>query len=344
MINNTNLGSVLVGVSGQRLADADRELLLHPAVGGVVLFTRNIQSPQQVTVLAKEIRNLRNPRLLITVDQEGGRVQRLLDGFTRLPALSCLGKLFEHDSEQGLKMAYRHGWVMATEVLSASIDLSFAPVIDIDCGSHVIGDRAFHPDEKVVAALADRYLTGMHAAGMCATGKHFPGHGSVVEDSHTDDVFDHRSLEAIMAKDLQPFAKLAARLDAVMMAHVCYPAVDSKPAGYSNVWMQDVLNGELGFRGTVFSDDLDMQAACSAGIMHERVWSALDAGCDAVLICDPDSARMYLESLQESLPHSADRLVRLYGRAAASYEQLSQLESWQKWRTELEQQVAQNRD
>jgi beta-N-acetylhexosaminidase len=333
---NINLGPVLTGLSGTKLEGADRELLLHPAVGGVVLFSRNIESPEQLSDLTREIRELRNPRLLLAVDQEGGRVQRLQQGFTRLPPLASLGQLYDESPGRAAKLAYRHGWVMATEVLSVGIDLSFAPVLDLDRGSHVIGDRAFHNDEQTVTELASRYIAGMHSAGMCSTGKHFPGHGSVVADSHTDDVYDGRDFEAIRGSDLQVFTRLAGKLDAMMMAHVCYPQIDERPAGYSKAWLQDILRGELNYDGTVFSDDLDMQAACSAGIMHERVWSALDAGCDAVLICDPESARAYLGSLQDSLPDCTDHLTCLYGSGSVKYPQLPESEDWRKWGTKLQ--------
>jgi len=335
---NITLGPILTGIGGQHLGPAERELLQHPAVGGVVLFSRNIASPEQLSAFTAEIHDLRAPRLLIAVDQEGGRVQRLQRGYTRLPPLAKLGQIFENDPEHALALAYQHARVMAGEVLSVGIDVSFAPVLDLDRGSHVIGDRSFHSNHKVVSALGARYIDGMQAAGMCATGKHFPGHGSVMADSHTDDVFDDRGLADIREHDLQPFVKLAPVLDAVMMAHVCYTEVDAFPAGYSKSWLQDILRGELDYHGTVFSDDLDMQAACSKGIMHERVWSALDAGCDAVLICDPESARSYLGSLQELLPHSGDYLTRLHGNPAADYSGLQSTAAWQKWNSILEQQ------
>ncbi len=339
-MNNIKIGSILIGIPGQQLGGAERDVLRNPAVGGVVLFSRNIDTPEQVIKLVKSIRDLRSPSLLIAVDQEGGPVQRLQQGFTRLPPLSTLGTLFETDPGGALKLAYRHGWLMASEVLSVGIDLSFAPVLDLDRGSRVIGARAFHADYKVVTTLASEYVAGMHAAGMSSCGKHFPGHGSVMADSHTDEVFDYRTLEQIRDSDLQPFIRLARSLDAVMMAHVCYPGLDERPAAYSKAWLQDLLRGELDFGGTVFSDDLDMQAACSAGIMHERVWSALDAGCDAVLICDPGSAAEYLDSLPESLPHSGDCLTRLYGRSATGYQQLREQADWRKWRDKLENRLS----
>jgi len=336
-MQNSTLGPVLIGIAGQQLSTQDREILQHPAVGGVVVFSRNFKDPAQLTALVADIRGIRTPRLLVAVDQEGGRVQRLQSGFTRLPALAGLGQQFENDPDGALDLAFHHGWLMSSEVLALGIDISFAPVLDLDCGSHVIGDRSFHEKPGVVTALARAYVEGMHAAGMCATGKHFPGHGSVVADSHTADVLDSRDLEQIRVLDLHPFTELSGSLDAVMMAHVCYADVDELPAGFSKSWLQDILRGELGYGGTVFSDDLDMQAAVSKGIMHERVWCALDAGCDAVLICDPDSARAYLGALGETLPHTGDRLSRMYGKTSVGYEALRATTRWQKWHAVLEQ-------
>ena len=335
-MSNSTLGPVLIGVAGLQLDPADKEVLQHPAVGGVVIFSRNYDSPKQLASLVTEIRELRTPRLLVTVDQEGGRVQRLQTGFTRLPALGKLGQIYDDAPEMAADFALHHGWLMASEVLSMGIDLSFAPVLDLDSGSHVIGDRSFHHSGDVVAILGKSYLAGMHSAGMCTTGKHFPGHGSVVADSHTHDAFDSRDFEEISGADLQPFASLSSSLDAVMMAHVCYTSVDELPAGFSKAWLQDVLRGELGYRGTVFSDDLDMQAACSRGIMHERVWAALDAGCDAVLICNPDSARSYLDTLAESLPVKTEYLSSLYGRRSSGYPELVTTSAWKKWHAALE--------
>jgi len=264
-------GPILIGLPGTELTADDLEHLMHPAVGGVVLFTRNFSSLEQLEQLTSGIRGLRDPRLLICIDQEGGRVQRLRDGFTRLPPLAVLGKLLREDRVKALDMAYRHGRVMATEMLACGIDLSFAPVLDLDRGSSVIGDRAFADDPAAVRDLGKCYLSGMHDAGMRTTGKHFPGHGSVQADSHIDDVSDPRPLTRIAESDLLPFRELADALDAMMIAHVVYPEVDSLPAGYSRVWLQDILRDELGYRGVVFSDDLGRPGNPHAALPRGRL-------------------------------------------------------------------------
>jgi beta-N-acetylhexosaminidase len=275
------LGPILVGLPGTDLDYAARALLGHPAVGGVVLFTRNFAGREQLLQLVEDIRALRDPRLLVCIDQEGGRVQRLRDGFTRLPPLRALGRLCGEDPRKALDFAYRHGRVMATEMLACGIDLSFAPVLDLDRGSRVIGDRAFSDRPEVVEELGRAYLGGMHDAGMKTTGKHFPGHGSVAPDSHVDDVIDGRSLEQIEHSDLLPFQRLSGQLDALMIAHVVYPAVDALPAGYSSVWLRAILRNRIGFRGVVFSDDLGMHAARAVGDLRARrnsAWTRLRPG------------------------------------------------------------------
>jgi beta-N-acetylhexosaminidase len=270
------------------------------------------------------------------VDHEGGRVQRFRDGFTRLPPVAVLGEIYRSSPAQARDYAYRHARVMATELLLCGVDVSFAPVLDVGGKSVVIADRAFSPDPLVIVELAGAYLAGMHDAGMAATGKHFPGHGSVVADSHTDDVCDPRPLADVTRHDLLPFARLGSALDAVMMAHVLYPEADTAPAGYSGFWIRNVLRGELGFTGTVFSDDLGMFAAKAAGGLHGRVQASLQAGCDAVLVCDPEDVRelMALESLPAR--DASDALGRLKGRSAAGRDDIERVGEWRQWKQTIE--------
>ena len=312
------LGPVMMGISGTRLAADERELLRHPAVGGVILFDRNYADPDQLRELAREIHVLRNPQLLIAVDQEGGRVQRFRAGFTALPAAGTFGERYDSDHDAARALAEDFGWVMAVELRACGIDFSFAPVLDLGTGqSRVIGDRALHARPEAVVSLARAMVRGMSAAGMSAVGKHFPGHGSVAEDSHVEMPVDRRDLQSIRAADLVPFARMIRdALPAVMAAHVCYPAVDDQPAGYSRVWLERVLRGELGFGGAIFSDDLGMSAACGAGDMAARTRCSLAAGCDMVLICnDRPGAEAALEALgEERSALRAARLARMHGR------------------------------
>lgn len=337
------LGPILIGIPGAVLSPGDVGYLRHPAVGGVVLFSRNFVNRDQLDDLVAAIRAVRDPRLLVCIDQEGGRVQRLKEGFTQLPPLNALGRLHRDDPVKARDMAYRHGRVMATEMLAVGIDLSFAPVLDLNRGSCVIGDRAFSGRPEVVEELGSCYLSGMHDSGMRTTGKHFPGHGSVAEDSHVDDVCDPRPLAEIGRTDLLPFRNLSGELDAMMIAHVVYPAVDSLPAGYSRIWLQDVLRGELGYRGVVFSDDLGMHAARLVGDLRTRTELCLAAGCDLALVCGPGDARQLLDSLDGSPAGGAtDAIARLYGRPSVDRDELAQvaaegIREWGHWQTSLEQ-------
>ncbi len=328
------LGPLIVGIDGMSLDDATAEMLRHPAVGGVILFTRNYESPQQLQGLCEEIRALRTPRLLLAVDQEGGRVQRFREGFTPLPPLGLLGRWYASHPDRARDLAYRHGRVMAAEVLGHGVDLSFAPVLDLDRGSRVIGDRGMSPDPKTVADLGAHYVAGMKDAGMRCCGKHFPGHGSVEADSHDEVVVDPRDLGAL-GEDLAPFAELASRLDSVMMAHVCYPARDPEPAGYSRAWVADVLKEQLGFGGVVISDDLDMAGAGPGGTLAQRVSKSLEAGCDAVLVCRPESARSLLEGGQSWPLPEAGKLEGLQGRAMASLDEQLLVPEFRAWRDSL---------
>lgn len=294
------LGPLVIGLPGPRLTPADRELLLEPAIGGVILFERNFEDATQLATLCADIHALREPRLLIAVDQEGGRVQRLRPGFTPLPPAAAYGRAYDRDAAHGLALARSGGLVMAAELVALGLDLSFAPVLDLDYGvSDIIGARAFHAEAEIAAALAGAFMAGMADAGMAACGKHFPGHGAVAADTHLTQVVDNRPRDAIET-DLLPYQRLFARgLESVMMAHVLFPAVDDQPAGFSRRWVQDILRGELGFDGAVFSDDLGMAGAAGAGDFAARTLRALDAGCDYVLICnDPDAVAVAIEAVR----------------------------------------------
>lgn len=281
-------GPVIADLEGLTLTNQDIKLLNHPSLGGVVLFSRNFQDLEQLHSLVSSIRAIR-PECLICVDQEGGRVQRFIKGFTRLPSLRTLGIRYDkhHDLPEIKTLAEQLGYLMATEVRAAGVDLSFAPVLDLDWGvSEIIGNRAFHSNNEIVAAIAKSYVDGMHAAMMPATGKHFPGHGAVALDSHTDLPIDKRELADIQL-DMLPFKELIEHgLDAIMPAHIVYPSIDSLPAGFSKKWLQEILRKELGFKGIIFSDDLSMTGASSVGDYAERAHLAIEAGCDFILVCN----------------------------------------------------------
>ena len=280
---------LVIGVAGTELTAQERDWLQHDACGGVILFKRNFASRMQVGELCAAIREAAARPQLLCVDQEGGRVQRFQDGYSRLPPLEGFDRLYARDRAAALALAEEHAWLMASEVLATGVDLSFAPVVDLGRGNLAIGDRAFSPDPAVVADFTRAYVAGMHAAGMAATLKHFPGHGSVREDTHFDEAVDDRTLEEIRALDLVPFvAGIDARAEAVMLAHVTYPKVAPEPAGYSPFWINTLLREEMGFTGVVFSDDIGMAAAFSAGGVKQRIDAHLDAGCDVVLVCHPE--------------------------------------------------------
>lgn len=280
-------GPLMIDIAGTTLTDLDRERLCHPLVGGIILFTRNYTDPAQLSALTAEIHALRQPPLLITVDHEGGRVQRFRNGFTRLPAPGLLGQLWEQDQAAALAAAQDVGYVLAAELRAHGVDFSFTPVLDLNYGrSTVIGDRALHSNPQVVAALADAVIAGLREAGMASCGKHFPGHGYVEADSHIAIPVDERPLEAI-AVDMEAFRNV--RPAAVMPAHVIYPQVDDRPAGFSPVWV-GMLRELLGLDGVIFSDDLSMEGASVAGDIVARVEAAWQAGCDVLLVCNaPDS-------------------------------------------------------
>jgi beta-N-acetylhexosaminidase len=283
---NMNHGPLMIDIAGTALADIDRERMCDPRVGGVILFTRNYASPQQLRELCAEIHALRQPALLIAVDHEGGRVQRFREGFSPLPAMRELGELWDSNPRAATESARLIGKLLASELLACGVDFSFTPVLDLDWGpSGVIGDRAFHSDPRAVIELAGALIEGLRAAGMGSCGKHFPGHGWVAADSHVAIPVDERTLED-MAPDLEPYRRL--KLGGVMPAHVIYPEVDSRPAGFSPVWLKK-LREEFGFDGVIFSDDLSMEGAAVAGDTVARVEAAWAAGCDMLLLCNaPD--------------------------------------------------------
>ena len=307
-------GPAVIDVVGTALTDADRERLRHPAAGGVILFARNYESPEQLMTLTEDIERLREPALPVCVDHEGGRVQRFRAGFSAIPAMRELGRLWDRDSSVARETAHAAAYVIGAELAAHGVDFSFAPVLDLDYGgSSVIGDRALHFDPTAVGALGACIVQGFAAAGMGAVGKHFPGHGYAEADSHVAVPRDERKFADIMKKDLVPFRMtIEAGLAAVMPAHVIYSQVDAEPAGYSRHWLQEVLRGKLGFAGIIFSDDLSMEGASVAGGIPERARAALAAGCDMVLLCnDPAGQEVLLESLVQTQLANPARLERM---------------------------------
>ncbi|MDN3522126.1 beta-N-acetylhexosaminidase [Halomonas ramblicola] len=329
------LGPVMLDLEGTTLSAEERALLGRPEVGGVILFARNVESADQVRSLCRAIRRER-PELLLAIDQEGGRVQRLRDGVTRLPAMRRLGKDFAAHPEVTLRLCQDAGWLLGMEMAACGLDLSFAPVLDVDGGSStVIGDRSFSDDPQAVAAMAGAFVKGLHEAGMVAVGKHFPGHGGVAADSHRELPVDDRPLAALREHDLVPFDRLASCLDGVMPAHVVYSAFDPRPAGFSPAWL-GMLRETLGFKGVIFSDDLSMAGAASAGSPGERALAALAAGCDMLLVCnDRAAAREVLDACRERPP--LPRLARLrYARARPDLDAIGALSRWRRVHARLE--------
>ena len=327
-----NLGPVMLDIAGIELDASDRRRLQHPQVGGVILFARNYDSPEQLKALVDEIHSLRMPQLVVAVDQEGGRVQRFREGFQKIPAMAQLGELYDQDSGKAIQSAETIAWVMAAELLHYGVDVSFSPVLDIgDPVSQVIGDRAFHRHPEAITRLANAWVRGMRKAGMEAVGKHFPGHGSVEGDSHHVMPFDKRSFADIEALDLVPFRRvIATHLSGIMTAHVIYDQVDQLAAGYSRIWVHDILRKRLGFDGVIFSDDLNMCGAESVGGYAERAQIALQAGCDILLVCNnPEGADEVLGSLGDyDNPTSRIRMIRLHGRPPKDSRDLFNSRAW----------------
>ena len=313
---------LVIGVSGHELTARERDWLQHDACAGVILFLRNFASKAQVMELTQSIREAAPRPMLLCVDQEGGRVQRFRDGYSKLPPLEGFDALYQRDADAALELAREHAWLMASEIRATGLDISFAPVVDLGRGNRAIGNRAFSPDPQVVAAFTRAYVDGMHAAGMAATLKHFPGHGSVPEDTHFEVAIDDRSLDQLRGLDLVPFAAgIDAGAEAVMMAHVTYPQVAPEPAGYSPRWIREILRQDMGFRGVVFADDIGMAAAFGAGGVKARIDAHLDAGCDVVPVCHPDLVEEGLRAV-EGRALATPGLAGMMGRMAPGWDAL----------------------
>ncbi|MCR6702822.1 MAG: beta-N-acetylhexosaminidase [Dokdonella sp.] len=314
---------LIIGIPGKTLTPSDRDWLGRPEVSGVILFSRNFESRTQVADLIEAVRACRPDPFLVCVDQEGGPVQRFRDGFTRLPALARIGEAYARDRALAVALAEEHAWLMASEMRAIGVDISFAPVADLARGNRAIGERAFHADPAVVSDLLLAYLRGMRIAGMAATLKHFPGHGSVAEDTHFDAAVDPRTLEELLQTDLVPFADaIEAGAEAVMLAHVTYPAVDALAAGFSPVWIGDVLRDRLGFRGLVIGDDIGMAAAEGVGGIAARIAAHRRAGCDLILACNPSIVPESLAAAEGLDACPADRLATLCGAAPQAWDAL----------------------
>lgn len=334
-------GPAMIDLEGLALKPEECDLIQHPLVGGIILFARNFTSLEQLQGLVAEIRQL-VPGMLLAVDQEGGRVQRFKAGHTILPPMQTFLSAYREDEEATLALIRDTGWLMAAEILASGLDISFAPVLDVDddhCS--VIADRAFSAEPDQVVLLAEQFICGMHDAGMAVTGKHFPGHGGVTQDSHIDSPVDERSLDQLLEADMLPFRRLVEQLDAVMPAHITFPAVDPDyTVGFSRLWLQQVLRQQLGFDGVIFSDDLAMQGAASAGGFGDRAQRAMEAGCDMVLVCNNRAgAREVLQRLEGvNFPH-AGRLDRMRGRQPWNWPSLRADSRWEQTREKLRNQA-----
>ena len=338
------MGPIMMDVLGTSITEEDKELLSHPLVGGLILFTRNFQTPEQLSELVRSIRVSARKPLLIAVDHEGGRVQRFREGFSKIPAMGKLYDYADQDIITAQKLAKQSGALMALEVQAVGIDISFAPVLDINGISDVIGLRSFHKQPDVIVPLASAFIEGMQSVGMKTTGKHFPGHGSVQADSHIDLPIDHRSYQEISSVDLLPFKQLIAegRVDALMPAHVIYPDVDDKSVGFSRIWLQDILREKLQFNGVIFSDDLSMEAASSIGGYVERSEAAQDAGCDMLLLCNNRSALIKVID-NAKLHHnkmSEQRIASMLKQNDISWQSMKKHPLWQELSQSNEQLLA----
>ncbi|MDH5547489.1 MAG: beta-N-acetylhexosaminidase [Gammaproteobacteria bacterium] len=326
------LGPVMIDLEGTSLSAEEKEMIAHPMVGGLIFFTRNFESRQQIHQLTREIKKIRN--ILVCVDHEGGRVQRFREGFTRLPPCAVLGETYDKNPQKAMSDAHALGWLMAAELIAVQIDFSFAPVLDVDYRlCDVIGNRAFHSDPEIIGKLASSYVKGMADAGMSSTGKHFPGHGAVKEDSHLELPVDGRSLKEIMNNDVIPFRRLneSNLLDAVMPAHVIYDQIDKMPAGFSSVWIKQILREQLHFNGVVFSDDLNMAAAGMAGSFTDRAEAAMKAGCDMILVCNNRAGAIeVLEHFNWQTERlSIERLEGMFAKKITNEIDLKTSDKWQ---------------
>jgi len=332
------MGPLMLDLDGCAVSADEKDILDHPLVGGVILFSRNYQEHGQLQELVRQIREYSRNRVLIAVDHEGGRVQRFRQDFSAIPAMGRIYNQAGQDLDKASNYAHQLGWLMAAEVLALDIDFSFAPVLDIHGISEVIGDRSFHSKPEVIIQLAGQFIQGMHKAGMKATGKHFPGHGNVKEDSHIAMPVDKRNPEEIFNYDMRIFEQLhqQALLDAVMPAHVIYPQVDKYPAGFSKIWMRDILRNKMNFDGVIFSDDLAMQGAAHIGNFADRAELALGAGCDMALVCNHrEGAIQVLDALPISYQASS-RLPRMAKQATMNISELRQSYLWKQSQVLLE--------
>jgi beta-N-acetylhexosaminidase len=313
----------MLDLAGTSVAEDEQTLLQNPQVGGVILFARNVESRQQVEALVAQIRSLA-PHLLIAVDQEGGRVRRFREGFSPLPAMQQLGDLYVRDREAGLALSRDTGWLMAAEVIACGLDISFAPVLDVDRDtSSIIGDRAFSDQPQLVTDVAAAFIEGMNQAGMAATGKHFPGHGGIFADSHIEAPVDQRDWQQLWQHDLQPFVALSSSLGGIMPAHITFPNIDPDSVGFSGFWLREILRDKLGFEGVIFSDDLAMKGADVAGGYQRKAELALKAGCDMILVCnDRSGALEVLDYMTEQKVTGSERISAMHRTKSVGWAEL----------------------
>lgn len=340
-----SLGPLILDVAGYQLTDEEKATLIRPGVGGVILFARNYESPEQLQTLTASIRALR-PELLIAVDQEGGRVQRFREGFTRIPPMAELGGLYASQPDLAVELATDIGWLLASELIACGVDFSFAPVVDMDRGlSLVIGDRSFGDDEETVTVLAAALMKGFQQAGMASTLKHFPGHGGVQADSHIAIPVDSRSFAEIEAEDMQPFSRLLPQAQAIMPAHVIYEQCDEAPAGFSTFWLQSQLRQRLNFQGLIFSDDLTMEGASVAGGFAKRAEAALTAGCTMVLVCNrPEGAREVLDWLESQGQQCCPQAGSMRAAQVIDWSALRNTDRWHMTNRRIQQLIAERRE
>jgi beta-N-acetylhexosaminidase len=336
-MQNPKNGRLMLDLQGVQLTQQERLLLLDPHVGGVILFARNMQSQQQLLDLVAEIRS-QSPHILIAVDQEGGRVQRFKEGFTRLPAMQHLADTLIKSHDPSFTLLRDTGWLMASEVIACGLDISFAPVLDVDRDtSSIIGDRAFSDQPQLVVRMARAFIEGMAEAGMACTGKHFPGHGGISADSHLEAPVDKRTMADLMERDLVPFAQLNKLLNGIMTAHITFPNVDHHSVGFSRYWIQQILRQQLNFDGVVFSDDLTMKGADVAGGFKEKAQQALAAGCDMILVCNcPEGAREVLEYMHRAEVDSCQKIQQMRAKKSITWQQLTQQSRYDSIRDKLE--------
>jgi beta-N-acetylhexosaminidase len=332
-----NKASIMLDIEGFSLSIEDRALIKSKHVGGIILFSRNFESREQLIDLCFEIKSIK-PEILIATDQEGGRVQRFKEGFSIIPSMQRLGDLVAHDLEGGLSLCRRVGWLMASEMIATGIDISFAPVLDLDKDtSSVIGDRSFSEQIDIVISSAKAFIFGMAEAGMASTGKHFPGHGGIEEDSHLVTPIDNRSLSDLESNDLIPYRELVEVLDGVMTAHITFPKIDASVVSFSSEWIQTVLRENLNFQGMVFSDDLTMKGADTAGNYTNKAKLSVNAGCDMILICnDRDGAKEILKFFEENNIPKSEKVYSMLMSNDVSWKDLEKTTLRDEIRTEID--------